>query len=139
MTLHERFPADDPREWLNRAGSNLVIAKSRVAGVYLEEYCFNAQQAAEKAIKAVMILRDVEFPYTHNLRRLPDVLESSGEQVPERIRRADVLTDYAAVLRYPIEFKEVSEETCQDLVAIAESVVLWAEDVIGYSVIGDGA
>ena len=44
----ERFSPDDPREWLNRARSNLAIAKSRVAGVYLEDLCFEAQQAAEK-------------------------------------------------------------------------------------------
>ena len=39
----ERFSPDDPREWLNRARSNLAIAKSRVAGVYLEDLCFEAQ------------------------------------------------------------------------------------------------
>ena len=139
MTMPERFPPDDPREWLNRAGSNLAIAKSNIAGAYLEEYCYNAQQAAEKAVKAVMILRDVEFPYTHNLRRLFDVLESSGEKMSEQVRRAEVLTEYAVVLRYPIDYKEVSEETCRDLVAIAESVVLWAEDIIGYRVIWKGS
>ena len=139
MTMPERFPPDDPREWLNRAGSNLAVAKSDVAGAYLEEYCYNAQQAAEKAIKAVMILRDIEFPYTHNLRRLLDVLESSGETVSEQLRRAEELTEYATVLRYPIDYEEVSEEACRDLVAIAESVVLWAEEIIGYKVTGKEA
>ena len=49
-----RLPPDDPREWLNRARSNLVQAQTRLAGVYLEDLCFAAQQAAEKAIKAVL-------------------------------------------------------------------------------------
>jgi HEPN domain-containing protein len=49
----ERFPPDDPREWLNRARSNLSRAQSRIPGVYLEDLCFDAQQAAEKAIKAL--------------------------------------------------------------------------------------
>jgi HEPN domain-containing protein len=31
--------------------------------VYLEDLCFLAQQAAEKAIKAVLIKRGVAFPY----------------------------------------------------------------------------
>ena len=60
----ERFSPDDPREWLNRARSNLAIAKSRVAGVYLEDLCFEAQQAAEKAIKAVMIVESISPMYT---------------------------------------------------------------------------
>jgi len=58
----ERFPPDDPREWLNRARSNLAQAQARIKGVYLEDLCFNAQQAAEKAIKGVLILNQVEFP-----------------------------------------------------------------------------
>ena len=55
MKRPERFPSDDPREWLNRARSNLARARDRAAEVYLEDLCFDAQQAAEKAIKAVMI------------------------------------------------------------------------------------
>ncbi len=30
-------------------------------GVYLEDLCFDAQQAAEKAIKAVLIARSIPF------------------------------------------------------------------------------
>ena len=64
--LPERFAPDDPREWMNRARSNLAMAKSRVPGAYLEDLCFQAQQAAEKAIKAMMIMRDIDFPYVHD-------------------------------------------------------------------------
>jgi HEPN domain-containing protein len=59
MQPPERFPPDDPREWLNRARSNLIRAKSKLPGVYLEDLCFDAQQAAEKAIKAIVIQRNV--------------------------------------------------------------------------------
>ena len=31
MKRPERFPPDDPREWMNRARSNLALAKNRVA------------------------------------------------------------------------------------------------------------
>jgi hypothetical protein len=42
------LPPDDPREWLNRARSNLALAKKTARDVYLEDLCFDAQQAAEK-------------------------------------------------------------------------------------------
>ena len=61
MKEPEHFPADDPREWMNRARSSLAIAKNRVPQAYLEDLCFEAQQAAEKAIKAVMIARGIDF------------------------------------------------------------------------------
>lgn len=59
MKRPERFPPDDPREWMNRARSNLALAKNRVAEAYLEDLCFEAQQAVEKAIKAMMINRNI--------------------------------------------------------------------------------
>jgi len=57
----ERLAPDDPREWLNRAKSNLARAKAGndIPGVYLEDLCFDAQQAAEKAIKAALLHQDV--------------------------------------------------------------------------------
>ncbi len=48
--MPERYPPEDPREWLNRARSNLALASAQGEGVYLEDLCFNAQQAVEKAI-----------------------------------------------------------------------------------------
>lgn len=59
--LPDRLPPDDPREWLNRAQSNVLRARMRMPGVYLEDLCFDAQQAAEKAIKAVLIARSIPF------------------------------------------------------------------------------
>ena len=50
MKPPERFPPDDPREWLNRARSNLVRAQHRIPGAYLEDLCFDAQQAAGEAV-----------------------------------------------------------------------------------------
>jgi HEPN domain-containing protein len=61
----KRHPPTDPREWLNRARSNLAGAGHRAPDRYLEDLCFDAQQAAEKAIKAVFIHRGLRFPYVH--------------------------------------------------------------------------
>ena len=127
MKPPERFPPDDPREWLNRARSNLIRAKNRIPGAYLEDLCFDAQQAAEKAIKGVMITCDIAFPYVHNLDQLLTVLESNGQQVPEKIRQAEKLTPYATVARYPGMEQPVSEQHYLEAVEIAEAVVRWAE------------
>jgi len=57
-----RFPSDDPREWLNRARSDLAMAKTQGSGIYYEDLCFHAQQAVEKAIKAVLLHSGIRFP-----------------------------------------------------------------------------
>ena len=128
MTPPERFPPDDPREWLNRAKSNLAMAKNRVPEVYLEDLCFEAQQAAEKAIKSVMIERGMEFPYVHDLARLLSLLEAAGELVPEKVIQAVELTQYAMSTRYPSVEQPVSEADYYEAVRIAEAVIVWAEE-----------
>lgn len=129
MRPPENYPPDDPREWLNRANSNLARAKSRVPSIYLDDLCFDAQQAAEKAIKAVMILRDIGFPYTHDLTHLMSLLEASGQIIPGAVRRAATLTRYAVQSRYP-SLEPVTEEEYIEALEIAEAVVVWAEKQI---------
>ena len=128
MKPPERFPPDDPREWLNRARSNLALAKNRVSDAYLEDLCFEAQQAAEKAIKAVMIRRNIEFPYVHDLAHLLSLLEEVGEIIPKSVLRAEELTSYAVDTRYPGLSSPVEEQEYVDAVEIAEIVVRWAEE-----------
>ena len=106
----------------------MIRAKSKLSDVYLEDLCFDAQQAAEKAIKAVMIQRNVEFPYVHDLGRLLLLLEEAGEPIPEVVRKAEELTRYALVTRYPGIARPVSEQEYAEAVEIAERVVQWAKE-----------
>ena len=65
------------KEWLQRAKSNLKIAiDGKISDeVFYEDLCFNAQQAIEKALKALFILYDVSIPKTHNIGFLLESLE----------------------------------------------------------------
>lgn len=129
----QRYPPDDPREWLNRAHSNLAQAKSLQRDVYLEDLCFNAQQAAEKAIKGVLLFRKIKFPYVHDLTELLTLLEEAGERIPRAVKSAGKLSQYAVFTRYPGLSQPIDRKAYREAVAIAERVVRWAERVIGYS------
>lgn len=84
--MAERYAPDDPREWLNRARSNLVLARMQGASVYLEDLCFHAQQAVEKAVKALLIQRHVPFPYVPGTlaQKRFSLLEVRGTQRMQR-------------------------------------------------------
>jgi HEPN domain-containing protein len=49
------FEPDDYRRWLQMARGNLKLAAVRDPEVPFEELCYNAQQAAEKAVKGVFV------------------------------------------------------------------------------------
>ncbi len=101
MRPPERFAPDDPREWLNRARSNLALATGSSPEIYLEDLCFELQQAAEKAIKAVLLSRGVEPPYVHDLAVLVTLLSEDGVETPSAVQRCARLTVYAVEARYP--------------------------------------
>jgi HEPN domain-containing protein len=123
----KRLPPDDPHEWLNRARSNLARAKSHVPDAYLEDFCFDAQQAAEKAIKAVFICRGEQFPFVHDLEKLLGMLEKHGLKIPKYVWEADELSQFAAVTRYPGELDPVTPRQYRRAVRIASAVLRWAE------------
>jgi HEPN domain-containing protein len=128
----ERFPPDDPREWLNRAQSNLAKARSAsgTPEVYLEDLCFDAQQAAEKAIKAVLIHLNVRFPYIHDLAQLLALIEGAGQSVSEPIRQAARLSEYAVETRYPGLSEPVTRQEYEEAISLAREVVRLAQEVI---------
>ena len=120
-----------PEEWLRRAKSNLARAKQpKPPEAIWEDLCFDAQQAAEKALKAVLVLRAIDFPKTHNIRTLLTLLDPSGSESSPDILMAIRLTPYATVARYPGEAEPVTEDEYPEAVALAERVVRWAEQII---------
>ncbi len=118
------------KEWINRAKSCLVLAKeSDKKDVYLEDLCFQAQQAAEKAVKAVMVCLSIELPHTHNFNVLLLKLREKIK-IPDYIIRVIELNDYAVQTRYPGDYTPVSNAEQKAAVNIADSVVKWASDFV---------
>lgn len=128
----ERRDPTNPLEWLRRARSNLARAKADrgLPDVIYEDLCFDAQQAAEKSIKALLVRRKVPFPKTHDLIDLLTLLQRSGLEVPAEIRQAGILNGYAVDARYPGLSEEVSEEDYLEAVRLAEGVLRWTESFI---------
>ena len=66
----------ETRRWIRYAEEDLSTAESMVSreDSYPRHICWLAQQAAEKILKAGLINCGLEFPYTHDLDRLRDIL-----------------------------------------------------------------
>jgi len=128
--LPEEIEPGEPEDWLRRAYSDLELARMRQnSRILLEDLCFHAQQATEKALKAVLVFRSVPFPRTHNIRTLMDLMPQDLN-LPEEATGAASLTDYAVVTRYPGDFEPVAEEEYFDAVRMSEAVVRWAEKTV---------
>lgn len=130
MAPRRRYPPDDPREWLNRARSSLVRARVTAPEVYLEDLCYDAQQAAEKAVKGLLLARGVNHPFTHDLSALLSLVEETGIEIPSDVLQAAVLTRYAVAARYPGPARPVTGPEYSEAVTLATHVVRWVEQLL---------
>jgi HEPN domain-containing protein len=74
--------------------------------------------------------KQINFPKTHSISHLLDILENSGVKIPKRILVADILSQYAVQTRYPGPVEEVALEEYKESLEISARVVFWAETVI---------
>jgi HEPN domain-containing protein len=129
MPLDNHF-SGSPADWLRYARSDLELAGiNRPEEVLFEELCFHAQQAAEKALKAVLIAKGIAPPKTHSIRMLLDIL-SQVIIAPQEVEDSAGLTDYAVTTRYPGDFEPVGEEEYREALRMAKTVVIWAEKAV---------
>ncbi len=91
----------DPTEWIRYANADLIL--SRIvppAGVLLEMLCCHAQQAAEKAIRAVLRARGASVKKTHGINLLVDLVVETGAPPPPLDRvEAETLTQFSVLTR----------------------------------------
>jgi HEPN domain-containing protein len=99
-------------------------------GVYLEDLCFNMQQAMEKAIKALLIQRHVQFLSVHDIAELLTVLETTGQAIPQAIRQAARLTRFAVFTRYPGIASPISREEYTEALRVAGEVMRWVDNLL---------
>lgn len=132
------MPRDDGErpytEWLTRARSAMTIAKrSNFDEVSLEDLCFQAQQAAEKALKALYRATGNGFRYTHDIKDLILGLRHGIVDVPSCLDETVMLSRYAVETRYPYCSDDVTFEDYQQAVRYAEMVFNgWTKKLQGY-------
>jgi HEPN domain-containing protein len=90
-------------EWVEKAEADLACAAHllRIKAEWsAETICFHAQQCVEKYIKALLVLCRMDFPKTHDIRRLVTMLPPDVRPDLSAVEQ-DTLTPYATATRYP--------------------------------------
>jgi HEPN domain-containing protein len=91
------------KSWIANAEEDLDATKAliRLSKPLLSGACFHAQQCAEKYLKALLILKDVDFPKTHDLPTLNTICNEAGIFTGLDLQQLVDLTEYAVRRRYP--------------------------------------
>ena len=123
------------RDWIRQAGRDLEAAEHQLKGGFYEWACFLAQQAAEKAVKAVFQKLGAEA-FGHSVAGLLSSL-------PENLKPDRVLIDLAKELdkayiptRYPnahpegAPFELYTKAEAERLIEYAGRIVKFCEDLL---------
>lgn len=113
-------------EWLQWASADLQVAKltddERIAP---QIAAFHAQQAAEKALKALLVQEQIDFPRTHSIGVLLALLEQAGIDGVQDLIDATGLTLYAVSARYPGEEEPLGRAEAHEAAGLATRVFDW--------------
>jgi len=87
---------------LGKARDDGYVARSMSADAAAPDWVigFHAQQAVEKSIKSVLTRHEIEFPRTHNLTMLVELLRIHAITLPPDADDLARLTPFGVALRY---------------------------------------
>lgn len=91
---------DAARGWLAQAAEDLQYARSALGDGYFAWACFACQQAAEKALKAILVEHEGRVEKTHRLLHLVSRCETINPQFTKLRPVLDVLNQYYGPTRY---------------------------------------
>ena len=115
------------RRWLRWANEDLLAAGHSAADAEIAPRvaCGLAQQAAEKAIKALLVAADVDPPKSHNLLRLARMLTEERACLLLEVDLEE-LTRWAIEGRYPEDLDEATANDATRAVELARQVTALA-------------
>ena len=111
-------------KWMTYGDEDLRLAELAVnlsSGCPYRLIAYHAQQCAEKYIKAFLVFKEIDFPYTHNISVLLELCPDQETWVRD-IQDAEDLTIYAVSTRYPDENETITRQEALDAVVTATKV-----------------
>ena len=111
-----KTPLDYTRALMSKAANDLLAAEAVLAtGKAMDAVCFHAQQAVEKSLKALLALKDIEYPRRHDLGELLSLAKNYWPEVARFEDRIVDLTPYAVLVRYDAEFEPSMQQALEAL------------------------
>ena len=118
--------------WWTKASHDLTAVRVLLGASppALDIAVYHCQQAAEKAIKAWLVWKDIPFPKTHDLEALLKLCMPLDPGFETLMPHAHVLTPYVAEFRYPGDTLEPAADDAQEALRLAAEVLDYVNERI---------
>jgi HEPN domain-containing protein len=121
--MNEHDHLEETRRWSRYAQEDLLAAEAMLerVGVLPRHVCWLSQQAAEKAIKTVLVFLQIDFPRTHDLDALCNLMPDGWQLKADHPDLAS-LTEWAVEARYPGDWPEAVEADARSAARQARAI-----------------
>jgi HEPN domain-containing protein len=115
----------DAASWMRKSSDDLRCARIDLAAEppAVGDALFHCQQAAEKALKSLLVWHDEPFQRTHDLGKLGAQVVALDFSVTPYVERIVELTKYAWVFRYPGDPQDPSPEEALLALSVVQDLV----------------
>jgi len=123
------------KDWLQQAERDLEAAKWSLKGKFYEWACFNCQQAAEKALKALYQHLNLDA-WGHSVSKLMTDLPKKAHPLKSLIEKAIYLDRFYIPTRYPNDLPSgapmsyFTERDAKEAIKYAEQIIRYCKDKI---------
>jgi len=124
---------DDAKAWIAKAGNDLLCIRNNLAAaeVPTDAVCFHGQQAAEKAVKALIAERAIVPQRTHDLPTLLNDADAAGWNVDLLRGPCGLVNPYSVAARYPGVNLDPTLAEARTCAAAGEDVVRIVKSMLG--------
>jgi HEPN domain-containing protein len=124
----ENFKA--AKKWIDKALNDMRAADiilSAESFVPYDVVCFHCQQAVEKFLKSYLVFNNIDFPFTHNLITLSELIfkSNSDSNIKKVFACLDVLEPYSVASRYPDDIGVLQREDAVETRSALRDVYEW--------------
>ena len=124
---HETLPGEEEVAELDHVRELIDMARGQIGtmgrlvddGIREEDFGFHAERAVELPLKAWIALTGRQYPLTHELKELFDLLDETGVSATSQFRHLVSLTNYAVLYQYHnipdprMDRERVMEDVCR--------------------------
>ncbi|MEE9295108.1 MAG: HEPN domain-containing protein [Phycisphaerae bacterium] len=116
-------------QWFRHATEDLSASETLLSQEFCapRHVCWLAQQAAEKSLKAILVFLQIDFPKTHDLDALRNLIPW-GWRVKTEYDDLAELSEWAVQARYPGDWAEASESDAGAALEQARALVAMVRD-----------
>lgn len=127
---------EEGRRWFTQCERDFSALKDLMAGGHYHLVCFNAQQVAEKALKAFLYYQGKEFVFAHSVTKLCEEAAKYNKSFAVLRKEIKTLDTYYLEARYPnalvdnIPAEFFDEDDAKEAVEMAKKALEFVKEKI---------